>query len=292
MELRLLEYFWTVADAGTVSEAARRLHVTQPTVSRQVQALEDELDTQLFDREHNHLTLTEAGVFLRSRAEEILSLTQQTERAFTDRQRAVMTGNLRIGCVEADNSVTMAMMLEEMTAEYPEVTFTITTGDGDIIADQLDKGLVDVAILIDPVDTAKYESLRLPRVERWGLLMSTEAFLAERDAVTPADLGGLPLIASQRPAVQTMLDDWLDGAVPPHIIGHYNLNFNVVPLVERQVGMALGIAGVTRDVDHSKLKFVPLSPALTTHCVLVWRRNRVLTPLVADYIRRFREAFN
>ncbi|KRM87419.1 LysR family transcriptional regulator [Lacticaseibacillus thailandensis] len=292
MELRLLEYFWTVADAGTVSEAARRLHVTQPTVSRQIQALEDELDTQLFDREHNRLTLTEAGVFLRSRAQEILSLTQQTEQAFTDRQRAVMTGNLRIGCVEADNSATMAMMLEEMTAEYPEVTFSITTGDGAIITDQLDKGLVDVAVLLEPVDTTKYESLRLPRVERWGLLMAREAFLATRDVITPQDMGGLPLIMSERPAVRTMLDHWLAGAEPPHIIGHFNLNFNVVPLVERQVGMALSIEGVNRDVDHDRLKFLPLSPTLSTHCVLVWRRNRVLTPLVADYIRRFREAFS
>lgn len=291
LEMRLLQYFWTVADAGTVSAAAQRLHVTQPTISRQLKELEQQLGAPLFERRHQRLILTEAGLFLKSRAEEILALTQQTQQAFVDRQQTVMRGTIHIGCVEADNSDTMAMLLEELTQDYPEVTFSIYTGDGALIGERLDKGLLDVAIMIEPIDTAKYFTLQLPRVEKWGLLTATSSFLAQQPVIRPADLSGIPLMLSPRPEVQAMLQQWQGENPSPQIVGHYNLTFNSLALIERQVASALAIEGVTHNLDPDVLRFVPLAPAVTTHCVLVWRKNRVLTPLVSDYIQRFKIAF-
>lgn len=292
MEIRLLKYFWTVAEVGTVSGAAEVLHITQPTLSRQLQALADELDTPLFVREHNRLVLTKAGVFLKSRAAEILALTQQTEQEFIDQKHAAISGNLRIGCVEADNSDTMAEILEELVQDNPAVTFTVITGDGAQISEQLDKGLLDVAILIEPIDTAKYNTLRLPRAERWGILTSAQSPLARKQEIHPADLQGVPLMLSHRPLVEAMLNEWAGtNAGQLRVVGRYNLNFNIQPLIERQIGSALSIQGVTQDIDPSKLKFVPLAPALTTHCVLTWRKERVVTPLVSEYLRRFQAAF-
>lgn len=133
MEIRVLRYFWTIAEENYVSKAAEQLHITQPTLSRQLRELETELGTELFTREKNRLKLTEAGLFLKSRAEKILSITQRTEQEFEDQKKLLFSGNISVGCVEADNSDTLSMMLEEFVADYPEVTFNIYTATGDDI---------------------------------------------------------------------------------------------------------------------------------------------------------------
>ena len=166
MDFRLLKYFWTIAEEGTVSRAADILHITQPTLSRQLKELEEELGTELFVREKKKMILTEAGLFLKSRAEEILSLTNQTKQEFESRRNQLFSGHISIGCVEADNSDTLATILEELVSDYPQVTFHIFSGTSDDITEKLDKGLIDLAILLEPISLDKYESLTLPRTER------------------------------------------------------------------------------------------------------------------------------
>ncbi|WP_010014772.1 LysR family transcriptional regulator, partial [Loigolactobacillus coryniformis] len=144
---------------GTVSRAAQVLHITQPTLSRQLKELEADLDTELFTRQKNRLQLTEAGLFLKSRAEEILELTAQTQQEFLARKKQLFSGHISIGCVEADNSDTMSLMLEEFIADYPAVTFNIYTETGDDIVERLDKGLIDLAILLEPINTEKYHKI-------------------------------------------------------------------------------------------------------------------------------------
>ncbi|WP_057770297.1 LysR family transcriptional regulator [Lactobacillus selangorensis] len=292
MEMRLLRYFWTVAEVGTITQAAEQLHVTQPTLSRQIKNLETDLGTPLFTRNKNHLALTQAGLFLKTRAEEILELDQQTEQAFIDEKNQLFSGTIHIGCVEADNSDTMAMILEEFIRDYPQVKFTVVTRTSSYVSDLLDKGIIDVAILLKPIDTQKYESLTLPRTERWGLLVSKDAFLAQKDLITPNDLLDLPLIMSRRSEVSTMLEKWLGHPLSElNVIGYFNLHFNIEPLVERQIGVALGIEGAMSAADHDLLKFIPLDPELKTNCVLAWARNRNLSPVASKYIRRFKDAF-
>ncbi|WP_071131246.1 LysR family transcriptional regulator [Enterococcus timonensis] len=292
MEIRLLKYFSVIAQEGTISQAAEVLHITQPTLSRQLKELEDELGTALFIREKRKMVLTEAGRFLKSRAEEILSLADQTQREFENRRKQLFSGHFTIGCVEADNSDTLAMMLEEMVSDYPEVHFHIHSGTGDDITDRLDKGLLDLAILLEPVSTDKYETIILPRKEKWGLLTSVDSFLSQKDELTKEDVQGIPLLISRRPEVQELFGEWLgvDTEKLP-IVGTFYLIFNVFSLVENRVGSALTIEGAVSNRNIETIKFMPLAPEIETNCVLVWKKNRVMSPVVMEFIKRFKESF-
>lgn len=289
MEIRLLKYFVTIAEEGTVSKAAQVLHITQPTLSRQLKELETQLETELFTRNKNHLNLTQAGLFLKSRATEILELATQTEQEFADQKRQLFSGHISIGCIEADNSDTMSLMLEEFIADYSAVTFNIYTGTSDEIVDRLDKGLLDLAILLEPINTDKYHKIVLPRVERWGLLVSGESFLAESKTIKPEDLTGIPLMVG-RSEVQNLLINWSKKPIDDlNIIGNFNLSFNIISLVERQVGSAVVVEGAP--TYSSGTKFIPFAPAVQTNCVLVWRRERETSPVVLEFIRYFRKSF-
>jgi len=292
MELHTLRYFWTIAEEGTISRAAEVLHLTQPTLSRQLQGLEDELHTALFVRDGRQMRLTEAGLLLKSRAEEILTLSDATVREFAARQKTLFGGTVAIGCVEADNSETLAVMLEGLVADYPEVSFNIFTGTSDIIQDQLDKGLLDMAILLEPVTKGKYETLVLPRREHWGLLVSKASFLATKKVIQPDDLLGIPLLLSPRPEVQAMIADWAGVAYNQlNVIGHFNLIFNALALVANQTASALTVEGAIKGRLGDDLVFIPSDPMIQTDCVLVWRSGRTLTPVVQELLQRFKRAF-
>lgn len=292
MELRLLRYFWTVAEEKNISKAAKVLHITQPTLSRQIKELEEELGTALFSREKKQLRLTEEGYFLKERAIEILSLAESTEREFRNQANKINGGYFSIGCVEADNSDTMAMMLEELLQDYPEVAFNIVSGTSDDISDKLEKGILDLAILLEPTTVNDFGKIILPREERWGLLVSKNSFLAKNNQIEPVDLEGIPLLCSNRVAIQSMLEDWLNKPLDSlHIIGTYNLIFNIFSLVENRVGSALTIEGATLNRNASEFTFVPLFPEIKTNCVLVWKKNRIQSPVVKELIQRFHHAF-
>lgn len=292
MELRVLRYFWTVAVEKNISKAAKILHITQPTLSRQIKGLEDELGTTLFNRDAQQLTLTEDGLFLKERAEEILVLSENTERSFQEKRDRLLNGHFSIGCVEADNSDTLAMMLEELVSDYPQVSFNIVSATSEEIVAKLDKGLLDLALLLEPVEMKEYETIKLPREERWGLLVSPDSFLAQKTRIEPEDLKGIPLLSSSRKEIQLMLSKWMgEPWENMNIIGTYNLIFNVFSLVENRVGSALTIEGATTNRDSTRTTFVPLYPELTTTCLLVWKKNRMHTPVITELIRRFRHAF-
>ncbi|MFK4566011.1 LysR family transcriptional regulator [Enterococcus sp. UD-01] len=292
MELRLLRYFWTVAEEKNFSRAAQLLRITQPTLSRQIKELEEELGTPLLVRSNRELELTEAGHFLKERAAEILTLTENTERSFRQQQEGSLSGHFSIGCVEADNSDTLAMMLEELVSDYPQVTFNIVSGTSDDIRDRLEKGLVDLALLLEPVAIEGLETLVLPRVEKWGLLVAADSFLAQNKTIQANELKGIPLLSSGRPELQQMLEQWLGYSFADlNIIGTYNLIFNVFALVENRVGSALTIEGVVANRRLNNVKFIPLEPAIERNCLLVWKKTRIQTPVVKEFIRRFKEAF-
>lgn len=292
MEIRTLKYFWTIAEEGTISKAAKALHITQPTLSRQLRELENELGTSLFIRGRRKLQLTDAGLFLKTRAEEILQLTQQTNLEFENRRKQLFSGRIAIGCVEADNSDTLALILEKFVQDYPQVTFTVYSGTSDDITTRLDKGLLDVAVLLKPVATEKYGEITLPRTERWGLLVSKDSSWAKKNAIQPADLREMPLFIAQRPEVRQLVTKWsgIDYA-QLKVVGNFNLIFNVLALVKRQVGQAFGIEGATAQIRPEGVKFIRLQPEVKTNCVLVWRRERNLTPVVNEFINYFKDAF-
>ncbi|WP_155285826.1 LysR family transcriptional regulator [Lacticaseibacillus zhaodongensis] len=289
MELRLLKYFLAIDAAGSISRAAERLHITQPTLSRQLKGLEDELGAPLFTRSNHGLILTQAGLYLKTRAQEILTLSEQTEQTFIDRRRELFSGNINIGAVEADSSHTLAKELGAFTTEYPAVTFNLFTGTSDDLFDRLDKGLIDLGLLLEPVNADKYDHLTLAHTERWGLVVSVDAPIATAPVIEPEMLTRIPLIISSRSAVQQLLSNWAQ--IDPadlNIVGHFNLIFNVIPLVQAQVGAALTIEGVIDRHNHSGVRFVPFSPRVQTHTVLAWRKHRLQTPITSAFIDRFK----
>ncbi len=292
MEIRMLRYFLTVANEQSISQAARVLHITQPTLSRQIKDFEDKLGTDLFVRQNKKMLLTEAGLFLKKRAEEILYLNDATEQEFLEQREGALSGHLAIGCVEADNSTVLAQILGEMLAEHPQITFRLFSGIGDDILEKLDKGLLDAAILIEPVSTDKYEKIILPVKERWGLLVSTDTELATKKQITKHDLLKVPLLCSNRTAVEDMLYQWAQcSAEDLKIVGRYNLIFNIFALVQNQIGAALTIEGVVANRKIETITFVPFYPEIETHCVLVWKKNTILSPTVHAFIEKFKHAF-
>lgn len=291
MEIRLLRYFWAVAQEGNISRAARMLNITQPTLSRQIKELEEQIETPLFHREKNRLSLTQDGYFLKERAEEILALDEKLEQAFSAQRKEQLSGTITIGCVEADNSDTVAMLLEELISDFPQVRFNLVTGTSDDISDRLEKGILDLAVLIEPVTLNEVETLTLPREEKWGFLVSKELFIANKNELQPEDIKGLPIFCSGRSEVQRLLSDWSGISIDQlNIIGHYNLIFNILPLVDHQVGAALAIEGAISDRKLTESVFIPLAPSVKTHCVLVWKK-RLQTPPVQELINRFKHAF-
>lgn len=292
MEIRLLRYFWTIAEEGTISRAAEVLHITQPTLSRQLKSLEEQLGTPLFVRDTRQMQLTEAGMFLKSRAAEILSLNDATEHELEARQQQLFSGNIAIGCVEAANSETLAGMLTKFIQQYPHVTFHLYDGTSADIHDRLNKGLLDVAVVLEPAELQHYEKLQLPQTERWGVAIGADQPLAQHTAITPTELGTLPLVMGQRAELQQLLTDWIGRPLDElNIVGSMNLGFNTIPLIAAGVVATLSIEGAVRAYHNPRVRFVPLAPQLTTNCILVWKKERVMSPVVNEFIRQFQTAF-
>lgn len=291
MELRLLRYFSVIAQEGSITAAAERLHITQPTLSRQLKSLEDELGAKLVIRDQRQLTLTPAGRFLQNRADEILQLTHDTVTEFESNQSRLFTGRISIGAVEAMGSDTLARVVEGFFRRHPLVSFNIISGSSDIIIDQLDKGLLDMAILLEPVNIGRYASLPMPEVENWGFQVSDRSPLAEKSALTRADILSSPLLVPGRDGIPEMLAEWAQTPIHGlHIVGSFNLIFNVLPLVRDGMGAALTLEGSTVNRNPSGTRFLALEPAKTTRCLFAWRKERMLSPAAEEFIEYFRSA--
>lgn len=286
----MLKYFLTVAEEQNITQAAKKLHITQPTLSRQIREFEESLQIDLFVRQNKKLYLTEPGMFLKKRAEEILELNEKTEQEFANYQNAILKGQISIGCVEANSSHFLSQMLEEMIANHPQVTFNIFSGTSNDIVEKLDKGLLDIALLIEPTPVDKYNKLILPDKEIWGLLVSTEHFLTNQHSVSAKEILDVPLICSSRKEVQNMLCSWGNFTEDDlNIIGKYNLIFNVISLVENKVGAALAIKGAI-DNRKNNTKFLPFTPAMETNCVLVWKKDAIRSSIVLTFIKKIENA--
>lgn len=292
METRMLRYFLMVAEEQNITNAAKKLHITQPTLSRQMKEFEESVQAELFIRKNKKLYLTEAGLYLKKRAEEILELDQKTIQELANYQNSILNDQLSIGCVEATNSNFLSKMLEEMIANHPQVTFDLFSGTSTDIIEKLDKGLLDLAILIEPltISSEDYYSLTLPEKEIWGLLVSKEFFLGNQKSISPRDILGIPLIYSGRNEVQNMFFSWGNFTQKDlNIVGKYNLIFNVISLVENKVGAAFAIEGVTHNRGNNT-KFIPLKPELETNCVLIWKKDSILSPTVLEFINQIKHA--
>lgn len=289
MELRVLRYYLTVAREENITRAAEILHITQPTLSRQMAELEEELNTRLFERSNRRISLTEAGMLLRRRAEELVTLADKTEQEFKTGGEELM-GLVSIGSgVTAAVSEALPELIEAYAQKYPQVRFELHTGTAAKIKDQLDKGLLDIGILMEPIEVEKYDFLRLPQKDVWGILMPEDDPLAEKSAITPADLFALPLIVSWR-IVEREAKAWFGGNTENlNVFCSYDLIDNAALLVERHLGYAFVIEGAAK--NRPGLTFRPLFPEVSNTSVLVWKKYQPANRAVQKFIELARNAY-
>lgn len=277
IELRVLQYFLAVAREQSISGAAEYLHLSQPTLSRQLKDMEEELGKQLFIRGNRKITLTEEGLLLRKRAEEIISLVQKTEKDIRISDD-VIAGDIYIGAGETDNIRFLARTAQVLQEHYPHIHYHISSSDRVDILEQLDKGLIDFGIIGDAVDASKYNYVTLPVVEPWGILMRSDSPLSLKDYVTPKDLWDKPLIFSRQALASGVLTKWLRREVSDlNIVATYSLLYNGSLLVDEGFGYALCFDKIINTTGDSNLCFRPLSPKLETTVSLVWKKYQILT---------------
>ena len=285
MELRTLRYFLAAAEEENITRAADILHVTQPTLSRQIMDLKKELGATLMLRGKNGLTLTDDGIFFRQRAEEIVELADRLEQAFVERN-ADISGLITIGASEAVGSWLFAKRIKQFSDQYPLVQFHLYNEMADNIKDRLDKGLVDVGLLLEPVDTVKYDFVRLSQKETWGILMRDDHPLAKREAIALDEIVEYPLILPLRERVRREILNWLkrdekDLTIPLS----YTLLSNAALMVEAGLGCAFCLDGALAIHSSPRLRFVPITPEHTTRSVLVWKKNHLFSPATSLFIQ-------
>ena len=280
MELRVLKYFLAVAREENITKAAALLHLTQPTLSRQLMQLEEELGVQLFRRSRYHIELTEDGMLLRRRAQELVDLAEKTTREFTMRETELM-GEIAIGAGETRSMSFLSRAMVSFRERYPKVTFRIFSANADDVKERLDTGLLDMGLLTEPVDVGRYAFCRMKERDLWGVLVRMDSPLAKLSAVTPDDLSQVPLIVSGRERVQQELGNWFgDRWEQLQIAATFNLNLNAANMVRYGVGTALSF---DLNFTFDDLRFIPLSPTMSTGTVLVWKKDQVLTPAVEAF---------
>lgn len=284
MEIRVLRYFLTVVREESITKASEVLHITQPTLSRQLSQMEDEIGVRLFNRGSRKITLTSEGILLRRRAEEILQLVDKTEKELLEQDEQV-EGKISIGCGEIASVQLFPKLFRQFREKYPRITFDIFTATADLVKEQMDKGLIDVGLLLEPVDMEKYDFFRLDMKEKWVVLMPPDDPLAEKEAITAKELSALPLILPRRMSVQSELASWFgDYYEKLDVVFTSNLSTNAAIMVSNGLAYSLGIEGAIPFWDQSKITYRPLSPSLTATSVLAWKRGQPFSVAATKFI--------
>lgn len=287
MEIRTLYSFLCAAREGNITKAAEKLHLSQPALSRQLAALEDEVGTLLLIRGKRHLQLTEAGMLLRRRAEEILALVDKTEKELLDQSES-LSGTLSIGAAECEAArVLLPQLVKRFHQLHPQVTYAFTSGTADLIRDRIDSGLLDFGILMEPVDLERYDFVRLPFFEEWGALVSVHAPLAQKGSLRPRDLESIPLIYSGRTIVQNEINSWLqDSADRLTILATYDLISNAVSFAADDLGAVIVSRGAYGTHQDERVRFLPFAPTLRTGTVLVWKKHQLFSSLLNRFLEQ------
>lgn len=291
MEVRVLRYFLAAAREESISKAAEYLHITQPTLSRQLIELEEQLGSRLLNRgKRNHkITLTDEGKLLRRRAEEIIALVDKTESEFTAASD-VVGGDIYIGGGETDAMRLIAKTARKLKEEYPYIRYHLFSGNADAVTEKLDNGLLDFGILIEPADIEKYNYVKLPVTDCWGLLMRKDSPLADRETVSSSDLLEIPLIASQQTLVRNEISGWMGQDFEKlNIIATYNLVYNASLMVDEGFGYALCLDKLVNTSEGSRLCFKPLTPRLSAHLDIVWKKHQVFSRAAETFLTMLKQ---
>lgn len=286
IETRLLQYFLAVAEEQSITKAAEYLHISQPTLSKQMMDLEEALGRQLLVRGRKKITLTEEGTFLRGRAQEIISLMDKTESAFRENEQSI-SGDVYIGCGEHRSTFTIMQIIRSIQEEYPDIRFHFFSSNADAIIERLDKGLLDMGFLLEPEITPRYDYKKLPLREAWGILMRKDSPLANRKEISFAELADLSLIMlSQTSNRGRMKAYFTEANVNPHVVSTYNLIYNAGLMVEAGIGYALCIDELINTAGSHPLTFRPLSPELYSDVYLFTKKYQVFSKAAKLFLSR------
>ncbi len=286
IETRLLQYFLAVAEEQSITKAAEYLHISQPTLSKQMMDLEEALGRQLLVRGRKKITLTEEGTFLRGRAQEIISLMDKTESAFRENEQSI-SGDVYIGCGEHRSTFTIMQIIRSIQEEYPDIRFHFFSSNADAIIERLDKGLLDMGFLLEPEITPRYDYKKLPLREAWGILMRKDSPLANVETISFAMLADLPLIMPSQTSNRGRMKAYFTEAnVNPHVVSTYNLIYNAGLMVEAGIGYALCIDELINTAGSHPLTFRPLSPELYSDVYLFTKKYQVFSKAAKLFLSR------
>ena len=277
MDIRVLEYFLAVAREESITKAAKVLSMTQPPLSRQLKELEDELGKQLLIRGNKKVTLTEEGVLLRKRAEELIELMEKTKEEIRSSEERIH-GTVLIGAGESDAVSFLARTARRLQMSHPDISYHLYSGDATSITEKLDHGLIDFGLLVEPVDISKYEYLRLPVKDTWGVLMRRDSPLAVKDHILAEDLWEKPLLVSNQLYDTSELSSWFQRDIRKlHITAAYELVYNATHFVKSGCGYALSLDKLINTTGESELTFRPLYPALDAGLCFVWKKHQIFS---------------
>ena len=296
MEFRVLRYFLTVAREGNITKAAEFLHVTQPTLSRQLKDLEQELGKKLFIRSSHSIILTDEGILLRNRAEEIVNMIDKLEAEFSSMEETI-GGDVYIGGGETDAMKHIARVAKGVRVRYPNIRYHLYSGNEEDITERLDKGLLDFGILIQPADISKYNYLNIPAKDVWGVVMRKDSPLAVKESIQPADLVNVPMICSRQAMTQTFskneFADWFgEDFHKLNIVTTYNLAYNAAIMVEEGIGYAITLDKIVNTSTNSNLCFRPLQPRLESGLNIVWKKHHVLSAAADIFLKEIQAEFS
>lgn len=292
MELRLLHYFLTTAQEENITRAAELLHITQPSLSRQLIHLEEELGVTLFLRGKRKLTLTDDGMLLRQRAEEIVSLVQKTEREFSEHNE-LCNGTVSIGCTETMAASVLPDLIDHFHKQFPHIKYEFYCGNSDEVKEHLDKGMIDFGIIREPINAEKYEYIQIPHTDRWGILFSSHNPLSHKKEVTPEEVSSLPLLLPSR---QTLLDEitgWFNEEnAKLSVLATYNTLSTAIILTQNGFGNAICPESALRMADNRLVNFRPLVPIHATSSFLVLKKQKIHTSATSRFLQFIKNAYN
>jgi DNA-binding transcriptional LysR family regulator len=291
MELRVLRYFVQVARDESITRAANALHISQPTLSKQIKDLEAELGVKLFHRTNYSVRLTEDGIRLRLRAEDLLAMADQTMNEFIRKDRSV-SGELRIGAAEGEAVRTLGSTMKKLAQQYPDIVYHMYAGDTEALKEKLDSGFLDFLLVCEEPDLVRYQALTLPVDDLWGLVMKADDPMAAKDSVTFEDIADLPLIVARQALHQDLAHLFGAAAHRLHFAATYDLAHNASLLVKEGFGYLLTFDHLVDLSERSGLVFRPIAPELRTRSHLLYRRYQIFSPAAEVFLNALENELN
>ena len=286
MELRVLNYFLVAAREENITKAANILHVTQPTVSRQLMQLEEELGVKLFERKNHNITLTADGMVLKRRAQEILALADKTKQDFLNKPNE-LSGEVAIGSGEYLSTQILAEFIASFKEMHPLVRYSLYSGNSENIRERIDRGLLDMGLVAEPVDIRKYDFISVPVKEEWGIWIRKDHNLAHSEFITPEELVKLPLIMPMSEFRQSAINKWLGVySKQVNVVSKGTLLYNQALMAENGIGV---VVGIKLDCSYKNLVFVPLAPVLETRTAFIWKKDQVFVPATKAFIDHIKQ---